>query len=166
MAILLPLIPTIKAKVTAIHQHGDKLYVGLANGALQLYAYPKGHLLSTLSPARRQIDRIGVLSQAKLLVVLSDATVTLYDLDSLEKSTITLLQARTVYSFATVVYRRLERLCDLLVVGCRKKVVVYGAGRDGLKEGWVGEGCDPSDMGAGTGYTSFTAAYCDSRRRF
>nr|ODN85587.1 hypothetical protein L203_04837 [Cryptococcus depauperatus CBS 7841] len=136
MAILLPFIPTIKAKVTAIHQHGDKLYVGLANGALQLYAYPKGHLLSTLSPARRQIDRIGVLSQAKLLVVLSDATVTLYDLDSLEKSTITLLQARTVYSFATVVYRRLERLCDLLVVGCRKKVVVYGAGRDGLKEGW------------------------------
>lgn len=26
---------------------------------------------------------------------------------------------------------------DLLVVGCRKKVLVYGAGRSGLKDAWV-----------------------------
>jgi hypothetical protein len=80
--------------------------------------------------------------------------ITLYSLPDLPKSSANVLsQARNAHTFAITSYtatiskkksqadlksgegKKIRR--DLLVVACRKKVVVYGAGRGGLKEGWV-----------------------------
>jgi len=66
-----------------------------------------------------------------------------------------LIQARSAHTFAITSYtpaltRKTTSQIDLrkedeerkrkdvLVVGCRKKVVVYGVGRGGFKDGWVG----------------------------
>ena len=82
--------------------------------------------------------------------------VILYSLPDLARSSATTLsQARNAHTFAVTTYTPIaskkgqadlskgdggeaEKVTkDLLVVGCRKKVVVYGAGRGGLKEAWV-----------------------------
>ncbi|WVR03742.1 hypothetical protein IAU60_000737 [Kwoniella sp. DSM 27419] len=152
-----PLLPSLKVKVTAIHQHDDRLYLGLVNGSVQVYSYeggssdtavPQVKLLKTFPIGRRQIDQIGVLSESKQLVVLSDTLVTLYPLSDPSKAKATTLnQARSAHTFATTAFTPRTKkdaangasdaaLKDLLVVGCRKKVVVYGAGKAGLKEAW------------------------------
>ncbi|WRT65779.1 uncharacterized protein IL334_002728 [Kwoniella shivajii] len=155
-----PLLPSLKVKVTAIHQHDDRLYVGLINGALQIYSYdtsrttnsededpvPRVELLRSHTLGRRQIDQIGILEESKQLIVLSDTIVTLYSLPDLpKKGSIVLSQARSAHCFASTSYPVKGKKTDtsdgnltkeLLVVGCRKKVVVYGAGKGGLKEGW------------------------------
>ncbi|WVQ65020.1 uncharacterized protein L199_003190 [Kwoniella botswanensis] len=150
-----PLLPSLKIKVTAIHQHDDRLYIGLANGSLQIYSYetpsedevPKAELLKTHPLSRRQIDQIGILGESKQLIILSDTVVTLYSLPDIpKKGSIALNQARSAHCFANTVYTTSKgkkadsdgknELRELLVVGCRKKVVVYGAGKEGLKEGW------------------------------
>ncbi|WVW80239.1 hypothetical protein I302_102217 [Kwoniella bestiolae CBS 10118] len=154
-----PLLPSLKAKVTAIHQHDDRLYVGLANGSLQIYSYdtssddetPQVGLLKTHTLSRRQIDQIGVLGESRQLVVLSDTVVTLYSLPDLpKKGSIVLNQARSAHCFANTTYTSssskgkkadssdpsTKEIRELLIVGCRKKVVVYGASKEGLKEGW------------------------------
>jgi len=85
----------------------------------------------------------------------------LYSLPDLPKSSTTILsQARNAHTFAITPFTSTlakkksqanlnieesakdveddEKVTkDLLVVGCRKKVVVYGAGRGGLKDAWV-----------------------------
>ena len=79
--------------------------------------------------------------------------VTTHALPDLQKSTVeTLTQARTVHAFAITTYTRASskdkhdvedstirnaNKRDLLVIGCRKKVVVYGAGKGGMKDAWV-----------------------------
>ncbi|OCF75081.1 hypothetical protein I204_03930 [Kwoniella mangroviensis CBS 8886] len=150
-----PLLPSLKTKVTAIHQHDDRLYVGLANGSLQIYScetssgdeLPNVGFLKTHALGRRQIDQIGVLGESKQLIVLSDTVVTLYSLPDLpKKGSIVLNQARSAHCFANTVYTTSKgkkadsdaknAVRELLVVGCRKKVVVYGVGKEGLKEGW------------------------------
>jgi D-arabinose 5-phosphate isomerase GutQ len=92
--------------------------------------------------------------------------VTLHALPDMNKSgVVTFSQARTAHCFETASYTatikpkrskgevdtpsqgdtQVKR--DLLVVGCRKKVVVYGLGKSGMKEGVVShtpELVDPS----------------------
>ncbi|WVQ78836.1 hypothetical protein IAT38_000927 [Cryptococcus sp. DSM 104549] len=164
-----PLLPSTKSRITAVHQHGDRLYVGLLNGSVQVYSYELGNsdtntegdeapkdvqddtqpvvkLLNTHTLSRRQIDQLGVLSESNQLVVLADSTVTLYALPDIAKTgSTTLSQARTAHSFAITTFTNKGRkgesndnggVKDLLVVGCRKKVVVYGAGKGGMKEAW------------------------------
>ncbi|WVQ77396.1 hypothetical protein IAR50_007081 [Cryptococcus sp. DSM 104548] len=141
----LPALTAIKQHITAIHHHADRLYVGLANGQLQVYSYDGdgAELLKTVQPGRRQIDQLGVLPTSSLLAVLSDSVVTLYSLPDLTKSAPTLSQARTVHAFSITTYTPKrpkdgppQEQRDVLVVGCRKKVVVYGAGARGLNEAW------------------------------
>ncbi|WWC88076.1 uncharacterized protein L201_002980 [Kwoniella dendrophila CBS 6074] len=152
-----PLLPSLKVKVTAIHQQDDRLYIGLANGSLQIYSYttppgdevPKVELLKTHTLGKRQIDQIGILGESKQIIILSDTVVTLYSLPDLPKKGSTILnQARSAHCFANTVYttnkgKKTDSTAtvdngvkELLIVGCRKKVVVYGAGKGGLKEGW------------------------------
>nr|XP_018264809.1 uncharacterized protein I303_02989 [Kwoniella dejecticola CBS 10117]OBR86967.1 hypothetical protein I303_02989 [Kwoniella dejecticola CBS 10117] len=151
-----PLLPSVKAKITAIYQHDDRLYVGLASGSLQIHSYtipkdddkPKAELLKTHTLGKRPIDQIGILGESKQIIILSDTVVTLYSLPDLpKKSSIVLNQARSAHCFAHTTYlpKGLKKssdstldngMKDLLVVGCRKKVVVYGTGKGGLKEGW------------------------------
>ncbi|KAK4684616.1 Vam6/Vps39-like protein vacuolar protein sorting-associated protein 39, partial [Tremellales sp. Uapishka_1] len=93
----------------------------------------------------------------------TDSLVTLFPLADLAKPAPTVLpQARNAHAFAITSYvsstpsRKKSRndlktgksnadetpsptkeIRDLMIVGCRKKVVVYGAGKGGIKEGWV-----------------------------
>jgi hypothetical protein len=84
----------------------------------------------------------------------SDSTVTLYTLPDFGKTgTMVLSHARNAHGFAITTYTALpskkkgadpgldipveQVLRDILVVGCRKKVVVFGAGKGGIKEAWV-----------------------------
>ncbi|WWC68549.1 uncharacterized protein I206_102478 [Kwoniella pini CBS 10737] len=149
-----PLLPSIKAKITAIHQYDDRLYVGLLNGTLQIYSYniskddnlPRVELLKTHTLGKRQMDQIGILGESNQIIILSDTVVTLYSLPELtKKGSIVLNQARSAHCFAHTKYSTQGKKGEsstgisskeLLVVGCRKKVVVYGAGKGGLKEGW------------------------------
>ncbi|OCF40067.1 hypothetical protein I317_06142 [Kwoniella heveanensis CBS 569] len=162
------LLPTLKVKVTAVHQHDDRLYLGLVNGSVQVYSYdqarrseeaddddhviPRVKLLKTFQISRRQIDQLGVLTESKQLVILSDTLVTLYPLNDISKTkATTLTQARSAHTFATTTFAPRSKKSDtgndggdpepakprdLLVVGCRKKVAVFGAGKGGLKDAW------------------------------
>ncbi|WVQ93507.1 hypothetical protein IAU59_000581 [Kwoniella sp. CBS 9459] len=156
-----PLLPTLKVRVTAVHQHADRLYLGLVNGSIQVYSYdhhrgeeesvtPEVKLLKSYAVSRRQIDEIGLLAESQQLVVLSDTVVTLYPLDDISKTKATVLtQARSAHTFATTTFapkrkksdsgddtQETGKARDLLVVGCRKKVAVFGAGKGGLKDVW------------------------------
>ena len=64
--------------------------------------------------------------------IVPDSTVSLYTLDELAKPRV-LSQARSARTFAV----GSNGSQDILVVGCRKKVVVYGAGKGRIKEAWV-----------------------------
>lgn len=84
---------------------------------------------------------------------LLDSLVTLYPLAELATAKgRALTQARNAHAFAITSYdpssvkgKRNEgsdgggmsELRDLLVIGCRKKVVVIGGGKNGLKDSWV-----------------------------
>ena len=110
---------------------------------------------------KRPVDQIGVLVHAKQLVVLSgklimpflpyessyeDTIVTVWPLPELSKALITLTAARTAHAFGIHSYLPAKNAkstpdsepqqTDLLVVGCRKKVVIYGAGKT-FKDHWV-----------------------------
>jgi hypothetical protein len=87
------------------------------------------------------------------IFLIPDSTVTALQLPDLPRnSVITLSQARNAHCFAISSFIRNARrsgsgsskdvsgdqtLKDLLIVGCRKKVVVYGSERPGLKDPYV-----------------------------
>ncbi|OWZ49934.1 hypothetical protein C368_06859 [Cryptococcus neoformans 125.91] len=133
MATVECVLPSVRQRVTAVLHHDGRLYLGLANGALEVYTSPPSppQLLATLPPARRQIDQLGVLPVLNALLVLADSTVTLYSLPTLAALPLPLPLPRTVRAFAATTYSPRPhddpQPRDLLVVGCRKKVVVFGA---------------------------------------
>ncbi|ORY29789.1 hypothetical protein BCR39DRAFT_588162 [Naematelia encephala] len=157
-----PLLSALKVRITAVHQNGDRLYLGTATGTLQIYSFdisstsndeplPVIKLVKTHTLGKKPIEQIGILKESGQLAVLSDSVVTLYSLSDLGKAGGSILsQARNAHAFAITSYtpsfaRRKpatddtqvgEVRKDLLVVGCRKKVVVFGAGKGGLKEAW------------------------------
>jgi hypothetical protein len=88
--------------------------------------------------------------------------VTLHSIpDMTKKGIVTLSQSRTAHCFDIASYRstlhskkskndlgaddegETKVKKDLLVVGCRKKVVVYGLGKGGMKDGLVSGPCLP-----------------------
>lgn len=87
-----PFIAGTKTRITALHQHGkrkefaddqrelttsgEQLYAGCADGSLRVYSLAETEddspkLLETHQIGRRQIDQVGVLPEAKQLVVLT-----------------------------------------------------------------------------------------------
>lgn len=103
-------------------------------------------------------------SKARRLTDILDSSITLYNLPELGKTgTMVLAQARTAHCFDVASYTttvkpkpskgdlkssqhestKVKR--DMLIVGCRKKVVVYGLGKSGYKDGFVGQARKPSD---------------------
>ncbi|EIW66424.1 hypothetical protein TREMEDRAFT_70067 [Tremella mesenterica DSM 1558] len=115
---------------------------------------PRLQLLTTHQLSKRSIDQLGVLPYGQQLAVLSESVITLYSLPNLEKgSSSVLAQARSAHCFSITSYASINKtkslksvrsedvgkedksVGDVLIVGCRKKVVVYGFGR-GYKEGW------------------------------
>ena len=120
-------------------------------------------LLKTHQLTKRPIDQVGVLGVSGQIVILSgkfphavkdcqlmvDTVVTVCPAD-FGKGIITLTAAKTAHTFAITAYTPStsgkgeitagqESRKDLIVVGCRKKVVVYGAGKT-LRDPWV---CHP-----------------------
>ncbi|OWZ26803.1 hypothetical protein C356_06771 [Cryptococcus neoformans c45] len=73
MATVESVLPSVRQRVTAVLHHDERLYLGLANGALEVYTSPPSppQLLATLPPARRQIDQLGVLPVLNALLVLA-----------------------------------------------------------------------------------------------
>ncbi|KAK9360060.1 hypothetical protein V1504DRAFT_456281 [Lipomyces starkeyi] len=87
-----------KERIQSIFASRDKLYVGLASGALKVYSVPPStgsssapdrgapapaKLLTTIDQfAKRAIEQLAVLEEARVLVALSDSYVYLYDLDT------------------------------------------------------------------------------------
>ncbi|CAK9785513.1 hypothetical protein CC85DRAFT_286680 [Cutaneotrichosporon oleaginosum] len=142
-----PLITGAKVRITALHQHDGTLYVGCADGSVRYYDGVMV-LKATHQLSRRQIDALAVLPVSGQLAVLSDQTVSLHKLDNpaTKGNTKALIQARYAQALAATTYMapgtpsegdstpsKVKR--DLLVVGCSKKVVVYGAGTR-LGEAW------------------------------
>ncbi|KAK9366782.1 hypothetical protein V1509DRAFT_628518 [Lipomyces kononenkoae] len=83
-----------KERIQAIFASRDKLYVGLATGALKVYSVPPStslsegqsepaKLLTTIDNfTKRAIEQLAVLEEARVLVAQSDSYVYLYDLDT------------------------------------------------------------------------------------
>lgn len=109
---------------------------------------------------------------------MEDSAVTVYRLPDLAKSgTTTLAQAGTAHCFEIASYTSTQKPStneaetdpgsegqktkkDLLVVGCRKKVVVYGLGKAGYKDGLVSRSSRGCSLRPGIGTTSFASDDC------
>ncbi|WOO80809.1 Vam6/Vps39-like protein [Vanrija pseudolonga] len=143
---LSPLLQATKARITALHQHETTLYAGCADGTLRVYDLGAAEpvLSGTHTLGKKAIEQIAVLSEAGQLAVLIDTVVTLIKLDKLDNPTAkgnstVLTGARYAHAFAATTYFEArdgaKAARDILVVGCWKKVVVYGAGKN-LGELW------------------------------
>ncbi|ORX35229.1 hypothetical protein BD324DRAFT_642956 [Kockovaella imperatae] len=136
-----PLLPALKTRITAIHHHDDRLYLGTSTGHIRVYSWeldtgetkPTVKHIKAYPVSRKAIDQIGVLPNERKIVVISDSTVTLYSLDELRQIKVLTL-ARYAHCFA--IASNATGTGDVLFVGCRKKIVVFGAGRGGFKEAW------------------------------
>ncbi|KAJ7039656.1 hypothetical protein C8F04DRAFT_1086112 [Mycena alexandri] len=138
-----------KDKIECLTVQGDRLYVGTATGNLHIYSVngdvEVGEEAVTLVEtkkglARKAIEEIGFIRDINSLVVLSESTVTLFPLPTFSPAT-PLLKAKAAFSFAihsaiqhispdtpTGEFSKpapIPTLITQLVVGCRRKVVVY-----------------------------------------
>ncbi|KAG6916169.1 hypothetical protein DXG01_008142 [Tephrocybe rancida] len=155
------IISGFKEKIDALAVQGDRLYVGTSTGNLHIYSVEEqndgGEVATTLvevkkALVRRSIEQLGFVKHMdlNLLVVLSEATVTLFPLSTSSPPT-PLHKAKAAFSFA--VYSSVQHiesdvkpdystgnefakpkpipmLVTQLLVGCRRKVVIY-SWRDG-----------------------------------
>ncbi|KAJ7650763.1 hypothetical protein FB45DRAFT_25587 [Roridomyces roridus] len=147
-----PVVSGLKDKIESLTVQGDRLYVGTATGNLAIYGIDdnveEGEDTVTLAETkkalvRRAIEQIGFIKDINSLVVLSESTVTLFPLPAFSPST-PLLKAKAAFSFAihsSVQHISTESqapaeefsskpptiptLVTQLVVGCRRKVVIY-----------------------------------------
>ncbi|KAJ7220172.1 hypothetical protein GGX14DRAFT_585899 [Mycena pura] len=133
---------------------GDRLYAGTATGSLHIYGVDEnveeGEDMVTLVETkkgltRKAIEQIGFIKDINSLVVLSEATVTLFPLPTFSPPT-PLLKAKAAFSFAIhtsiqhvapelpagdfMKASSIPTLVTQLVVGCRRKVVIH-SWRDG-----------------------------------
>ncbi|KAL0577985.1 Vacuolar morphogenesis protein 6 [Marasmius crinis-equi] len=141
-----------KERIDSLLVQGDRLYVGTATGGLHIYGVDnepeEGSEILTLVEvkkglARKSIEQLGFVKEINSLVVLSEATVTLFPLPGFTPPTI-LTNAKAAFSFAvhTCVQhllpddptevgftksskKSIPTLVTRLVVGCRRKVVIY-----------------------------------------
>ncbi|GAC76098.1 hypothetical protein PANT_19d00111 [Moesziomyces antarcticus T-34] len=109
-----PLLTGIKARPEAITTHAGKLYIGSSTGSLAVYkTHPASPTASGSEPvqhapnfARRQIDQLGVVKEANVLVSLSDACVALHDLSTLELRTqLTQTKGATTFGIDTSIQK-------------------------------------------------------------
>ncbi|KAJ7284535.1 hypothetical protein C8J57DRAFT_1669706 [Mycena rebaudengoi] len=127
---------------------GDRLYIGTASGNLCIYGLDDnaedGEEAVSLVEikkglARRAIEQIGFIKDINSLVILSESTVTLYPLPTFSPAT-PLLKAKAAFSFAIhssiqhidreptegfVKAASIPTIVTQLLVGCRRKVVIY-----------------------------------------
>ncbi|KAG2348015.1 hypothetical protein BDR05DRAFT_980946 [Suillus weaverae] len=138
-----------KERPEALLVQGDKLYVGTAIGSLFIYEYNElsengSTLVDTKKGlSRRPIDQLGYIKNINSLVSLSESIPTLYPLPSFAPPT-PLTRAKGALTFAVhssvhdldasdaqggfnTVGRagRIPTMVTQLVVGCRRKVVIY-----------------------------------------
>lgn len=126
----------------------DRLYVGFANGVLEVYMYTppsRPQLVATHSLARLQLDQLAVLPVQNYLAVLADSAVTLYPLPSLGTAPAPAPAPppppplpHTVYALAATTYTDSPPSPprDILVLGGRKKVILYGASPGPFSDTW------------------------------
>ncbi|KAJ7841376.1 vacuolar sorting protein 39 domain 1-domain-containing protein [Mycena olivaceomarginata] len=142
-------VSKFKDKIESLTVQGDRLYVGTATGNLNIYGIDdnvaEGEETVTLvetkkALTRRAIEQIGFIKDINSLVVLSESTVSLFPLPTFSPAT-PLLKAKAAFSFAihtsiqhispeipTGEFSKptsIPTLVTQLVVGCRRKVVVY-----------------------------------------
>ncbi|KAJ7645378.1 hypothetical protein B0H17DRAFT_450082 [Mycena rosella] len=130
---------------------GDRLYVGTTTGTLHIYGIDdnteEGEETVTLVEtkkglARKTIDQIGFIKDINSLVLLSESTVTLFPLPTFAPAT-PLLKTKGAFSFAIhtsvqhikpesepstgefLAASSIPTLVTQLVVGCKRKVVIY-----------------------------------------
>ncbi|KAJ7123344.1 vacuolar sorting protein 39 domain 2-domain-containing protein [Mycena filopes] len=146
----------LKERIECLTVQGDRLYVGTATGTLHIYSIDDtdGEETVTLVEskkglARKAIEQIGFIRDINSLVVLSESTVTLFPLPTFSPAT-PLLKAKAAFSFAihsavqhishetpTGEFSKaapIPTLITQLVVGCRRKVVIY-SWKDGDPQG-------------------------------
>ncbi|KAJ7052608.1 hypothetical protein C8F01DRAFT_1170573 [Mycena amicta] len=139
-----PVASGIKDRIESLSVQGDRLYVGTATGSLHIYGLDDDGedsvalVESKKGLVRKSIDLIGFIKDINSLVLLSEATVTLFPLPTFAPPT-PLLKAKAAFSFAihTSIQHvapdvppgakatAIPTLVTQLVVGCRRKVVVY-----------------------------------------
>lgn len=148
-----PVLSGFKEKVDSLALKDDRLYLGTATGNLHVYSReasgshePQLNLVEVRKNlTRRSIEQLGFIKDINSLVILSEATVTLFPLPTFAPPT-PLAKAKNALSFATYsCTRRSESddgqkdgaeesrktiqsvpiLSTLLLVGCRRKVVLY-----------------------------------------
>ncbi|TCD70216.1 Vacuolar morphoproteinsis protein 6 [Steccherinum ochraceum] len=140
----------LKERAESLLVQGDKLYVGTATGSLCIYTLNNdsgtesgnaGLVEIKKGLSRRAIEQLAYVQDINSLAVLFDSTVILYPLPTLSPPT-SLLKAKPALSFAlnTTVEREddgkvhksrgVPVVVTRLVVGCRRKVVIY-SWRDG-----------------------------------
>ncbi|KAG7444850.1 uncharacterized protein BT62DRAFT_970791 [Guyanagaster necrorhizus] len=141
-------ITGIKERVESITVQGDRLYVGTALGNLRIYGIDEhaendSEIASLVEVkknlTRKAIEQMGFIRDINSLVVLSEMTTTLFPLPTLSPSTV-LTQAKAAYSFTIHSFtqhfdaegkpsqpdaKTIPTLFTYLVVGCRRKVVIY-----------------------------------------
>ncbi|KAF7375244.1 Rab guanyl-nucleotide exchange factor [Mycena sanguinolenta] len=142
-------VSKFKDKIESLSVQGDRLYVGTATGSLHIYGIDDnvedGEETVTLvetkkALTRRAIDQIGFIKDINSLVVLSESTVSLFPLPTFAPVT-PLPKAKAAFSFAihsciqhissdvpTGEFSKptsIPTLVTQLIVGCRRKVVVY-----------------------------------------
>ncbi|KAA1467551.1 hypothetical protein DENSPDRAFT_832639 [Dentipellis sp. KUC8613] len=145
-----------KERIDAISVQGDRVYLGTSTGNLYIYRTDDksdGELAQVevkKGITRRAIEQIGYIKDINSLAILSESQVTLYPLPDVSSPTI-LAKAKAAFSFAvhtTVLHllpngnpltpsdaefgssKSVPTMVTYLVVGCRRKLVVY-SWRDG-----------------------------------
>ncbi|KAF9266470.1 hypothetical protein L218DRAFT_956243 [Marasmius fiardii PR-910] len=141
-----------KERIDSLLIQGDRLYVGTATGSVHVYAVEnepeeEGEILSLVEVkknlARKSIEQLGFIKDINSLAVLSESTITLYPLPGFSPPTV-LTNAKAAFSFAIhscvqhllpdgsaevgfdkSSKKSIPTLVTRLVVGCRRKVVIY-----------------------------------------
>ncbi|KAG6810469.1 hypothetical protein H0H92_011733 [Tricholoma furcatifolium] len=156
-----PVIQGFKERIDALAVQGDHLYAGTSTGNLHIYRVEgenaEGEVVASpievkKALTRRSIEQLGFVKHMdlNLLVVLSEAIVTLFPLSNSSPPTV-LQKAKAAFSFAIhssvqdtepekkpefstgddfVKLKPIPMLVTQLIVGCRRKVVIY-SWRDG-----------------------------------
>ncbi|KAK2460159.1 hypothetical protein APHAL10511_007838 [Amanita phalloides] len=135
-----------KDKVDSLALQDDRLFLGTATGNLHVYDLdasqrdaPRLNLVEVRNLTRRSLELLGFIKDIKSLVVLSEANVTLLPLPTFSPP-FPLVKAKNAMSFAANSFTRqlyddksestktvqpIPMLTTQLLVGCRRKVVLY-----------------------------------------